>query len=110
MSWNPLHPFQSGVGVDAMIRSFKDKRTEEIYNGMIPKGIDPSVGRRAQRVLRYLNQARRELDVWAVRGYSSHKLGGERAGQWSLRVNDQWRICYRWTDEGPEDVELTDYH
>lgn len=93
-----------------MIRSFKDKRTEQVYNGTILKGVAPSVARRAQRVLRFLNQARRELDVWAVRGYDPHKLGGDRAGQWRLRVNDQWRVCYRWTDEGPEDVELTDYH
>ena len=93
-----------------MIRSFKDKRTEALIHGEVPRGIDARIVKRVQRVLMALDEVSKPTDLWKVPGYRAEKLGGDRAGQWSLRVNDQWRICYRWTDEGPEDVELTDYH
>ena len=93
-----------------MIRSFKDKRTEAVMAGETPKGIDPKIVKRARLILIAVDGFGVELDVWRIPGAGAKKLGGDRAGQRSLRVNDQWRICYRWTGLGPADVELTNYH
>jgi plasmid maintenance system killer protein len=51
-----------------------------------------------------------ELYAEGLATHGGHKLAGDRAGQYSIRINRQWRICFRWTDAGPEDVEITDYH
>jgi toxin HigB-1 len=64
----------------------------------------------AQRKLRQLNAAERLEDLRLPPGNRLEKLQGDRAGHYSIRVNDQFRICFRWTRAGPEDVELVDYH
>jgi proteic killer suppression protein len=64
----------------------------------------------AHRRLRQLNAAGRPDDLRIPPGNRLEKLVGDRAGQHSIRVNDQYRICFRWTEHGPEDVELVDYH
>ena len=64
----------------------------------------------AMRKLAMLNQAGRLADLRVPPGNRLEPLEGDRAGQHSIRVNDQFRICFRWTDAGPEDVEIADYH
>lgn len=93
-----------------MIRSFKDKKTEAAANGERPKGVPPDLVRIAMRKLRYLDAALRLSDLTAPPGNRLEALKGNRAGQHSIRINDQWRICFRWTENGAEDVEICDYH
>lgn len=74
------------------------------------KRYGPDVQRAAQRKLRQLNAAEAINDLRVPPGNRLEALKGDRVGQHSIRVNDQFRICFRWTDSGPADVELTDYH
>lgn len=64
----------------------------------------------ALRKLRLLNNAKRLDDLRVPPGNRLEPLKGERAGQWSIRINDQWRICFRWTEGGTDDVEIVDYY
>lgn len=92
-----------------MIRGFRDKRTEAIYNGEFQKGLPNDVLRSAVRKLLMLNAAGRLVDLARPPNNRLEALKGARKGQYSIRVNDQWRICFRW-DDGAFDVEFTDYH
>lgn len=86
-----------------MIQSFKGRWAEPLHKQESPgKGFPSSLVRAAQRKLAMLDAAV-QLENLAV-------LAGDRKGQHSIRINDQWRICFRWTDAGPEDVEIVDYH
>jgi proteic killer suppression protein len=93
-----------------MIRSCKDKITASIFNDEVPKGFPESIVRVARRKLAYLNAAANLTDLKAPPGNRLEALKGDRAGQHSIRVNKQFRICFVWTSEGPKDVEITDYH
>ncbi|MGH9806820.1 MAG: type II toxin-antitoxin system RelE/ParE family toxin [Terriglobia bacterium] len=93
-----------------MIGSFRDKQTEDAFNGIIRKGFPADIIRIARRKLGYLNAAVLLTDLQAPPGNRLEALKGDRAGQHSTRVNDQFRICFVWTGEGPIDVEFTDYH
>ncbi|MGF9563714.1 type II toxin-antitoxin system RelE/ParE family toxin [Neorhizobium sp. JUb45] len=93
-----------------MIRSFKDKLTQAIDDGSVRKGFPADLLRRAQLLLAVLDAATSLEDLRSPPGNRLEKLSGDRAGQHSIRINKQWRICFRWTDAGPEDVEITDYH
>ena len=93
-----------------MIRSVKDKRTKQIAAGTIRKGFPADLIRRAQLLLTALNAAYALEDLRSPPGNRLEKLSGNRAGQHSIRINNQWRICFTWTVNGPEDVEITDYH
>lgn len=93
-----------------VIRSFRDKLTRSIDDGTITKGFPPDLVRRAQLLLAVLNAATSLDDLRSPPGNRLEKLSGNRAGQYSVRINKQWRICFIWTDAGPEDVEITDYH
>ena len=62
------------------------------------------------RKLTYLNDATRLNDLARIPGHRLEKLMGDRKGQHAIRINDQWRLCFRWDEQGPSDVELTDYH
>jgi proteic killer suppression protein len=93
-----------------MIRSFRDKRAEQLVRGETPKGFPTDIVRSAQRKLFQIDNAVRLDDLRAPPGNRLEALQGSRAGQHSIRINDQWRICFRWTDTGPEDVEIVDYH
>jgi proteic killer suppression protein len=93
-----------------MIKSFRNKQTEDAFNGIIRKGFPADLVKVARRKLGYLNAAVRLSDLQAPPGNRLEALKGDRAGQYSIRVNDQFRICFVWTSEGPVDVELTDYH
>lgn len=93
-----------------MIRSFKDKRTELVASGKAPKGFPADLLRPALRKLTMLDNAKLLGDLKAPPGSRLEALVGDRSGQHSIRINDQFRICFRWTDAGPEAVEIADYH
>lgn len=93
-----------------MIRSFADKATERIWREEYVKSVDRTVQRAVLRKLELLHAAREVQDLRIPPGNRLEQLRGDRKGQLSIRVNDQWRICFIWKDEGAEDVELVDYH
>ena len=92
-----------------MILSFKDKRTEKIWKGRAPR-MDAALQRKAQLKLRYIAVAVAVNDLRVPPGNRLEKLAGNRKGTYSIRVNQQYRICFRWTPNGAEEVEFTDYH
>jgi proteic killer suppression protein len=92
-----------------MIRSFKDRRTEDFFAGANVKKF-AGFKKVAERKLVVLDGAAKLGDLAATPGNRLEKLSGDRAGQYSIRINDQWRICFVWKDDGPHDVEITDYH
>jgi proteic killer suppression protein len=93
-----------------MIRSFKGKLTEAIAAGGTPKGFPSDLIKGARRKLFMLDNATALDDLKSPPGNKLHALSKDRAGQHAVRINDQFRLCFRWTDAGPEDVEITDYH
>jgi proteic killer suppression protein len=93
-----------------MIVSFRDRETERIWMGEGSRRLPPWIHATATRKLRLLNRAVILRDLAVPRGNRLEALAGSRLGQFSVRVNDQWRICFRWTDKGVEDVEIVDYH
>jgi proteic killer suppression protein len=93
-----------------MIKGFKDARTEAVFNGESRKGIQSDILTIARRKLRYLHAAVDLGDLRSPPGNRLEALRGDRRGQHSIRINDQFRICFVWTQEGPTDVEMTDYH
>jgi toxin HigB-1 len=94
-----------------MIRSFKGKLAEAILRGrQAPKGFSFAVAKVARRKLVQLNNAGVLGDLSVPPGNRLEALKGDLAGKHSIRINDQWRIVFRWTAAGPEDVEIVDYH
>ncbi len=93
-----------------MIRSFADRETELIWLGLRSRRLPFDIQRTALRKLRYLNRAKQFNDVRFPPGNRLEQLLGDRSGQWSIRINDQWRICFRWDNGDVFDVEITDYH
>ncbi len=97
-----------------MIASFRDQGTEDLFNGrdtkQARKACPSDLVRVARRKLDQLNQAAVLGDLRAPPSNRLEKLRGERAGQYSIRINDQWRACFRRADSGAEDVEIVDYH
>jgi len=93
-----------------MIVSFRDRETERIWMGEGSRRLPPWIHAAAMRRLRLLNRAVTLVDLATPRGNRLEALSGNRLGQLSIRINDQWRICFRWTDGGAEDVEIVDYH
>jgi proteic killer suppression protein len=93
-----------------MIQSLSDEETGLIWSGRPkrPRQVDKQAT--AQRKLRLLNQTRVLNDLCIPPGNRLEALKGERAGQYSIRVNDQWRICFAWREGGPADVQIVDYH
>jgi proteic killer suppression protein len=93
-----------------MIRSFVCQETERLFNDERSRRLPTQIQRVARRKLLLLHQARRLADLRAPPGNCLEALKGDRAGQQSIRVNDQWRICFRWQGEDAFDVEIVDYH
>lgn len=94
-----------------MIQSFKGNWAEALHRLESPgKGFPADLVRAAQRKLAMLDAAVRLENLRAPPGNRLEALAGDRKGQHSIRINDQWRICFKWTDAGPEDVEIVDYH
>jgi proteic killer suppression protein len=92
------------------IRSFKDRRGPILLDGQCPKGFPSDLVKVARRKLRMIEAAPAVRDLAEPPGNRLERLRGDRAGQWSIRVNDQWRICFVWKDDGAHDVEIVDYH
>jgi proteic killer suppression protein len=93
-----------------MIESFASKEVEKIFLGEISTKLPTEIQRTARRKLLYLDEAENLQDVRAVPGNRLEKLRGDRAGQYSIRINDQWRICFEWIDNRARNVEIVDYH
>lgn len=96
--------------VTQVIRSFADKRTAAIFRGERPRGIEGAAARSTKRKLDMLHAAVRIEDMARPPGNRLEKLKGDRAGQWSIRVNEQWRICFAWDGRDAHEVEFVDYH
>jgi toxin HigB-1 len=93
-----------------VIQSFADDTTERVWNRERAPRLGADIQRAAQKKLRQLNAADNINDLRIPPGNRLEKLVGSRAGQHSIRINDQYRICFVWTRQGPADVEITDYH
>ena len=93
------------------IVSCKDPRVASLLEGRVPgKGFPADLVREARRKVRQLNRATELGDLRIPLGNRLEKLVGDREGQHSIRINDQFRLCFRWTPEGAVDVEIVDYH
>ena len=93
-----------------MIESFASPETEKIFKGMVSRKLPLAIQKTARRKLLYLDEAESLQDLMAPPGNRLEELRGDRAGQYSIRINDQWRICFQWTDAKAKDVEIVDYH
>ena len=93
-----------------MIRSFADRATLAIFRGLYVKSVDPALQRKARQKLLMIDAAIRITDLLVPPGNRLERLSGDRKDQHSIRVNDQWRICFVWRDDSAYDVELVDYH
>ena len=92
-----------------MIKSYRDKKTRTFADGDFVKEFQ-GFSRQAEKRLEILDAAM-NLNVLAVLPSNRFEaLGGDRKGQYSIRINKRWRICFEWPDDGPENVEITDYH
>lgn len=93
-----------------MIRNFADKETEKIWNGLGSRRLPADIQQVARRKLRMLNNASTLDDLRIPPANRLEALKGNRKGQHSVRINDQWRICFRWRDADAHDVQIVDYH
>ena len=93
-----------------MIESFASDETKEIFLGKTSTKLPKDIQRTARRKLIYLDDADDLQDLLAPPGNRLEKLKGDRAGQYSIRINDQWRICFKWSDNKAKNVEIVDYH
>lgn len=93
-----------------MIRSFKSKEAEKIFHRKYSTKYSKEIQNIAFRKLRMLNRAKLLNDLRVPPGNRLEKLKGKRIGQYSVRINDQWRICFRWEEDHKYDVEIVDYH
>jgi toxin HigB-1 len=99
-----------GLWDGPMIRSFKDRRTEAVFKGESPKGFPSDLVKVARRKLRMIHRAVRLEDLRAPPANRLEALKGDRQGQHSIRINDQFRICFTWLENDAYSVEVTDYH
>ena len=93
-----------------MIQSFGDEQTRKVWEREHVRRFGPELQRSAQKKLRLLNAADVLNDLRIPPGNRLEKLSGDREGQHSIRINDQYRICFVWTAAGPADVQIVDYH
>lgn len=93
-----------------MIRSFRDRETEKVFNREPSRRWSRDLQRIARRKLLMLDAAETLADLRVPPGNRLEKLSGDREGQYSIRINDQWRICFRWGEGDAHDVEMIDYH
>ena len=93
-----------------MIASFCDPEAATIWDGRRSRRLPPDIQAVALRKLRLINNARTLDDLRVPPGNRLEALAKDRRGQHSIRINDQWRVVFRWTAHGPEEVEITDYH
>lgn len=93
-----------------MIKSFRDKEAEKIFQRSFSRRLPPDIQRAALRRLTYLHAARELTDLLAPPANRLEALSGDRQGQYSIRINDQWRVCFEWVDQDAYNVEIVDYH
>ncbi|HZB07830.1 MAG TPA: type II toxin-antitoxin system RelE/ParE family toxin [Rubrobacter sp.] len=95
-----------------MIRSFKDKETQRLFEGRRSRAVSQQARRRAQVKLAQLDRVESVEELAKPPGNRLHKLGGDREGQWAIRIDGQYRICFYFDESAGEahDVEATDYH
>jgi len=93
-----------------LIRSFADKETERIWQGQRSRKFPGDIQDRALRKLRQLDASLTVEDLRNPPGNRLEALKGDRVGQWSIRINQQWRLCFRWNNGEALDVEIVDYH
>ena len=93
-----------------MIKSFADSDTERLFAGQQPRHLPPTILRGSSRKLLVIHASSTLRDLSIPPGNRLEKLKGNRIGQHSIRINDQWRICFTWRDGDAYDVEITDYH
>lgn len=93
-----------------MIVSFECKETQKIWQGVRSRKLPPDIQQTARRKLRMHNNAHAPEDLRVPPNNRLEKLKGNRAGQYSIRINDQWRICFIWQDDAAHKVEIVDYH
>ncbi len=105
-----LYVLRSAVYACPAIKTFRCKETERLYRERVSGGRFRSFADVAYRKLFQLAHAAELRDLQLVPGNRLEKLGGDRKGQYSIRINDQWRICFIWNEGAAYDVEITDYH
>jgi proteic killer suppression protein len=93
-----------------MIKSFSDKQTAAVFEGLQVRKLPPEIQETARRKMKQIDAASKIENLRVPPGNRLELLKGNRAGQWSIRINDQWRICFRWEDGDALDVEIVDYH
>jgi proteic killer suppression protein len=93
-----------------VIKSFKNRETQQIFTRQRSRGLPAEIQQVAFRKLRMLNNAHALNDLRIPPANRLEKLAGDRAGQYSIRINDRWRVCFAWRDGDAYDVEIVDYH
>lgn len=93
-----------------MIKSFKDKEAEKLFQKKISRRVSTEIQRAARRKLRLLDRSENLQDLTAPPSNHLEKLSGDRKGQYSIRINRQWRICFEWINNNAYNVEIIDYH
>ncbi len=93
-----------------MIKSFHDRETEKVFHYQFSRRLPANLQRAAQRKLAMLDAAERLQDLQVPPGNCLEKLAGDREGQYSIRINDRWRLCFRWIGQDAYEVEIVDYH
>jgi len=93
-----------------MIESFADPETEKIFKGIVSKKLALTNQKTARRKLVYLDDAEDLRDLSAPPGNRLEAMHGDRAGQYNIRINDQYRLCFKWAKDKARDVEIVDYH
>ena len=99
-----------GVIVCLVIKSFKDDNAQAIWEGKLVRALPIDIQKAARRKLRMIAAAQNLVDLTSPPGNRLEPLKMDRKGQHSIRVNDQWRICFIWKSDGAYDVEIVDYH
>jgi proteic killer suppression protein len=93
-----------------MIRSFGGHEAEKVWNGQFSTKVPHDIQRASRRKLRMINNAQSLTDLSIPPGNALEPLKGDRAGQYSIRINDQWRVCFLWAEGNAYEVEIVDYH
>lgn len=93
-----------------MIRTFRDRNTQAVFQGEFVKRLDRRMQQRAREKLKYLDSAGDLRDLMVPPSNQLESLRGDRHGQYSIRINKQWRVCFKWKEGDAFDVEIVDYH
>lgn len=93
-----------------MIKSFADKATAAVFSGELVRRLPHDIQAIARRKLKLIDAVSKIEELRIPPGNRLEQLSGNRAGQWSIRINDQWRICFKWQRGHAEEVEIIDYH